>query len=651
MKQKIDGQALIQPGRFVLGCNYWASHAGTAMWNDWRADVVARDFKKLAQGGLQVLRVFPIWSVFQPIHLLRTGGEVPVEYRFGEEPLPDTEAGCAGVSEEAMRHFEEFAALARQNKLGLIVGIVTGFMSGRNFTPPALVGLDLHQDAVALKWQIRFTRYFVKHFRDNPAIIAWDLGNECNNLGGATTSEKAWLWTASITNAIRVEDQTRPVVSGMHSSRIDGVWRIDDQGELNDVVTTHPYPVFTPHCNLDPLNTMRTMLHAAAQTRWYADISGKPCFAEEFGQLGPMVSSDKVAADFARIVMFSLWANDCHGALWWCANEQTELPRTPYAWYQMEQELGLFYQSGKPKPVFQENGKFRKLLDRLPFAALPPVRRRAVCINTRDQDDWGVAYSAFLLSVQAGFDLSFQSAAQPLRDASVYMLPSLKGHRPLRRDRWLDLLSRVRAGATLYISLDGGFLTHFEEVTGVQVQTRAAPGKGAGMKEMTLAGVPDGVLHFNAEVEYVMRANRAKVLGAGPDGNPAFTCAAYGKGRVFLLAYPLEEMLCNSPDVFHADGKDPYWRIYAQIGESLIRTRVARKSSAMVGLTEHEMNGSERIIVLINYSTADCRESVQLKAGWRLGRVIHGARPAAGPGGLVCALPHHDACVFSVRRS
>lgn len=31
------------PGTFSIGCNYWASHAGTAMWRDWRPDVVRRD--------------------------------------------------------------------------------------------------------------------------------------------------------------------------------------------------------------------------------------------------------------------------------------------------------------------------------------------------------------------------------------------------------------------------------------------------------------------------------------------------------------------------------------------------------------------------------------------------------------------------------
>ena len=34
---------LTQEGSFTVGCNYWASHAGTAMWTDWRPEVVEAD--------------------------------------------------------------------------------------------------------------------------------------------------------------------------------------------------------------------------------------------------------------------------------------------------------------------------------------------------------------------------------------------------------------------------------------------------------------------------------------------------------------------------------------------------------------------------------------------------------------------------------
>lgn len=113
----------------------------------------------------------------------------------------------------------------------------------------------------------------------------------------------------------------------MHSltAAPEGPWTIGDQGELTDILTTHPYPVFTPHCDQDPINTIRTCLHATAESRLYADIGEKPCFVEEIGTLGPMIASDAIGADYLRTNLFSLWAHDCRGLLWWCAYDQKHL--------------------------------------------------------------------------------------------------------------------------------------------------------------------------------------------------------------------------------------------------------------------------------------------------------------------------------------
>lgn len=54
---------LERSGAFTLGCNYWASHAGTRMWRDyWRPAVVGRDLAALGAAGLTTLRVFPLWN-------------------------------------------------------------------------------------------------------------------------------------------------------------------------------------------------------------------------------------------------------------------------------------------------------------------------------------------------------------------------------------------------------------------------------------------------------------------------------------------------------------------------------------------------------------------------------------------------------------
>ena len=122
-----------------IGCNYWASHAGTNMWNTWDEEIVRQDFKRMAEIGCNLVRVFPNWKDFQPIELLYEWKGIRKHIRFRGGPLPDTPCGRAGVDEEMIRRFRVLTEIAAENKIDLIVGIVTGWMSGRLFMPPFLM--------------------------------------------------------------------------------------------------------------------------------------------------------------------------------------------------------------------------------------------------------------------------------------------------------------------------------------------------------------------------------------------------------------------------------------------------------------------------------------------------------------------------------
>ena len=636
---------LLSPGRFFVGCNYWATHAGTAMWSDWRPRVVEADFRRLARANICVLRVFPLWSDFQPIHLLRGGGGAPREYRFGELPLPDDELGQAGVSAEAMAHFAEFAALAEKHGMQLIVGLVTGWMSGRLFMPPALEGLNPIMDPVSIQWQVRFVKTFVKRFRGARAIVAWDLGNECNCMGPVASSAAAWTWSASIANAVKAGDTTRPVVSGMHSLSPDGNWRIQDQAEITDILTTHPYPYFTPHCDQDPLNTIRTELHAVAETLFYRGIGGKPCFVEETGTLGPMFANDEVGAAFIRANLFTLWAHGCHGLLWWCAAEQSQLAHAPYDWNAVERELGLFRSNGSPKPVAQVMRRFAEFTGKIPGGALPARLVDGVCLLTRGQDAWGAAYGAFTLARQAGLDIEFRHVSQPIPDAKFYLLPALCGDAAISRRRMTELLAQVRAGAALYLSVDTALLSPFEEFAGVRVISRSKRATAdtvlvGGKHRLTLQGT------YKLALENV----RAEVLATDQDGQPAFTCAAYGKGNVFFLNYPVETCLLKKPGAFHEPGAEPYWAIYRELRRHLPRRKVVDVDDRCVGVTEHIVDARKRIVVAVNYRPEDGTAEFTLRAGWRLAKSLYGGRGLArhATGKTRLRLPANDAAVFVI---
>jgi hypothetical protein len=600
-----------------------------------------------------VLRVFPLWPDFQPLVQLYSGHGRPRELRHGEEPLPSTEAGRAGISEEMMGRFAAFADLAQEYGLGLIVGLLTGWMSGRLFVPPAFEGRNVLTDPLVVKWQVRFVRCFVRRFRDHPAILAWDLGNECNCTAPVPSGEAAWMWTATIVNAIRAQDAGRPIVSGMHSldepNRDAAHWRIEDQGELTDLLTTHPYPIFTPHCDQDPINTIRSGLHATAQSCWYADVGGKPCLAEEVGTLGPMISSEEIAADYARVALFSLWAHGCRGLLWWCAYDQDHLAHAPYDWHSYERELGLIRADRTRKPVLDVIGQFGRFVRDLPVGVLPPRVTEAVCILTRGQDQWGTAFASFILAGQAGFDLEFQYAGQPLKEAGLYLVPAVCGGQSMSRRFWLELEERIRAGATLYLSCDDALLSSFNGPFGLEVQTRE---RRTGPAGITLDGLPGAPAYLVASpFRLRLEATHAEVLGREQDGNPAFTHASLGKGSAYFLSVPIERHLSDTPGAFHGPEAQSFWRIYRHVARQFVAGRVVAQEDPGLLVTEHPIDEERRVVVALNARPEPVEGALTLATGWKPGDAWYGSPPRPDGDGWRCAAGASDAAVFTVERA
>ena len=101
---------------------------------------------------------------------------------------------------------------------------------------------------------------------------------------------------------------------------------------------------------------------------------------------------------------------------------------------------------------------------------LPEKIIDGVCLLTDGQDQWSVALSTFLLAKQAGLDIEFQHANQPLKDSKLYFLPSVNGASVISRRRMQELLKKVQEGAMLYISNDDGHIgPFFLQIAGVNV--------------------------------------------------------------------------------------------------------------------------------------------------------------------------------------
>jgi hypothetical protein len=282
-------------------------------------------------------------------------------------------------------------------------------------------------------------------------------------------------------------------------------------------------------------------------------------------------------------------------------------------------------------------------LDRLPFDRLPPHPVEAVCLLSQNQDQWGTAYSSYILARQAGFELEFQSGEQPLQPAALYLVPSVRGINVISRRRWLELLERVRQGATLYLSLDDAILSGFQAAFGLEPLTRQR--RTQPEIQFTIPGAGDFRLPAAFSVDFALSG--AEVLGSESNGRPAFTRFDYGKGQVFFLAAPLERALTETPGAFNAPETRDAWRIYARIGAGVLAQRAVSKTQPFLGVSEHALAAGQRAIIAINYSPEPLRDTLRLAPGWALAAAYRGA-PQAQPGGLDLSLPANDAAVFII---
>lgn len=606
-----------------IGCNYWASHAGTNMWNTWDEKIVRQDFKHLAEVGCNLVRVFPNWKDFQPIELLYGWHGATKRIRFRGGPLPDTPCGRAGVDEEMIRRFRVLTEIAAENKIDLIVGIVTGWMSGTLFFPPALQGLNVFTDPLALKWQVRFIRCFVRELKDCSAIKYWELGNESNCMSKCDDPSAAWNWTYIVSSAIRLEDPTRPVSSGMHAlvPREDAFleemfrWSIETQGELCDLMTGHPYPqTYSKYsANLDQHSSIRLSLQSSAEILLYSDIGKRPGAVEEIGTFAPTFCAEKEKADFLQHSIYNAWVHGSEFFLWWCGFEQSELDFPPYTLSAGERELGLFKTDFTKRPVAETILQFREFEKKLPFKELPPFQRNAVCILTRQDMNHcvGNSWCAFILSKLAGFDIKFHySQDGKLEKSNLYFIPSLPGD-SLEKEAYMDLLQKVREGATAYISLDSAWLAPFEKVFGVEVVSQEARMKPA---EFSFAGERYSI---NASRRMILRNLGAEVLASEDDGNPVFLRNRYGKGTIYLLTLPFEFDLISKPRAFERGSAEKVRKIYQAFAAPALAERHLFSEDPLITLTEH-FDGSTWWCIAVNNGPDTKIPGFTPAPGWKI---------------------------------
>lgn len=606
---------------YIIGCNYWGSKYGTEMWANWDSESVENDLRTLKQFGVNTLRVFPLWRDFQPIVKETQGKGAFKEYRFVNN-INISKNNEFYLDGKCIEHFSEFCNIADKYQIKFVVSIVTGWMSGKIYAPQALNNKNLITDPEALMLQEKFVRGFVRLFKNRSCILSWDIGNECNCMGACTKREEAYLWTCTIRNAIKAEDSTRIVSSGMHALTPqltdDNPWKIQDQGFVCDEMSVHAYPSPTVGGDIDPATGLRTSLIATAQLEFYSHIGGKPAMLQEIGPMVTEIHDEKAVADIMRVNLRSTWANGSRGLLWWCAHEQSGLDFPPYTWVMLERELGLLHIDLSPKLCALEMQKFARIINELPLDNLPKKQIDAVVIIPLCNDKWWqICATSYILAKEAGYNVVFVTEDKELPKADLYIVPNLVGWTTLGKERYMEIMQKAKEGATVYFSADSGLLTDFEKFFGLH-----SIGYRKSKKPRKIT-VDTEEFEIRGECQFLAQPLTSEVLSKDDEGNVIFSRNKYGKGFVYFLGAPFEANVWNSEDMSNPT-KPAYYKLYKMLGEEILKKKPMISNDPEVMLTIHPEGENSAIAIGINYSSKNKNCEFILQNGWKIKEKIYG---------------------------
>ncbi len=581
---------MVNKKAFLLGCNYWASNAGAFMWKHFDEEVVRKDLKFLSEYGVNCIRIFPTWDDFQPL----TKNPVPSSPFYDKFPYAMrvkekdflTQKYSSGLSVEKLEQFKKVLDIAKEFGIKVIVSLITGWMSGRLFVPSAFLGKDLIGDPEVVIWQCRFIKDFISELKHYDNIIAWEPGNECNALTTTAEEYACEMWMMTITNAIRLADGTRPVYSGLHNPELNGKWNLNGQSRYFDVVTTHPYPLFTRYCDIDVLREMRSSLHSAIESAYYTGITGKACLVEEAGSLGPMVISDDFTPDYFEQSLMTSLSVGTTGYLWWCSFNQ-EFDFAPYDINTVERNLGLAYSNENAKPILKKIKEIAPIVQEI--GVLPTPRAEGVVVLPFYNDSWKIAYGSSMLAIQSGVHLDYSCEDRLLKESDHYIVPCITLCSSLSMQHLKKIEERVENGARLLITYNGGGIGDFEKITGLKV---------AGRKSNTnekIFSINEKELRIRPNKYLSLLADTAKVLAKDEQGEIMLAENDYGKGKVFFLNAPLEEFYTSQLLPENTNLYEVYKLFFAD------KEKVLTVDSKKCMITVHDTHKQTVAVMLNNY--------------------------------------------------
>jgi hypothetical protein len=346
--------------------NWW--HA----WLDFQPAEIARDFEQIAALEFDHVRIFPVWSYFQP------------DRRH--------------VRLQAITDLVRMVELAGAAGLDVQIDGLQGHLSSFDFYPPwtqTWHRRNVFTDPDVIEAQALLLRTIGAAVRGLPNVLGMTVGNEMNNLveHNPVSIDQVDDWVDAMLVALdesliagsASQAPLRTVPIRCHSA-YDAAWYTDGHpftpqtsARKGTLTTVHPW-VFSNDCarRYGALSTATTHLaeYAVELAKAYADDPARPVWVQEVGAPEGHIPPENSPEFAEQIIGNAVTCRDVFGITWWCSHDvDREFADFPA----LEYSLGLIDSNGVTKPL---GWKISEVVRTLRNAPPTPVKRDTALVFT-----------------------------------------------------------------------------------------------------------------------------------------------------------------------------------------------------------------------------------------------------------------------------
>jgi len=324
---------------------------------DWYELDYQADFAAIAEAGLRRIRLTCAWRLMEP----QVG-------QYDEAALARLDAVIAAAAAAGL---EVVLCFFAHDSLATLSEV------------PWATGRDAYADIYLFERQAEFARHIVSRYRDEPAIVAWELA-DAFYLRGFTTEPVLEAWTLEIRGAVRAIDEIRPLRLGIDAETHLRATGVDARPaiDLCEEAAAAPSPEYAAYAAGGATNGRIGSRSHGFLLRLAADEL--PVVAEGIGprDLEGSAADDVVAL---RAGLYSALMNGASGAMLRRWRGLSTEPRSPYRVEPDESLAGVCLPGGTPTAMVAEVSRFAEVAAAVGGYELVPDRVAVMMPAERSQ--------------------------------------------------------------------------------------------------------------------------------------------------------------------------------------------------------------------------------------------------------------------------